>query len=160
MVYGAINEKGEPYYTDLNSVFDSIGNIQKQYNWLITDCVCYPANPKTAAMLGDKYCWIGGEELTDLIKKERFQWIWAVLSAFDKDISLSQVLQYDLPYADRYENFWKLPLTMQHPLARIEIVPWDSSLTLIFSTKKGIIADFRRFFSESENLVDYNEKSK
>ena len=28
---------------------------------------------------------------------------------------------------------------MQHPLARIEIVPWDSTLTMIFSDDKGII---------------------
>lgn len=158
MVYGAINEKGEPYYTNLKKVFDSIGNIQKQYNWLITDCVCYPLNPKTEDMLRDEYCWISGEKLTDLVNEEGFQWVWAVLSAFDKNISLSDVLRYDLPYADGYGGFWKLPLTMQHPLAKIEIVPWDSSLTLIFSNNISIINDFRRAFSESENLEDHIRK--
>ena len=44
MVYGAINEKGERYYTDLNKVFDFINNKQVEYNWLITDCDCYPYN--------------------------------------------------------------------------------------------------------------------
>ena len=155
MIYGAINHKGEPYYTDLKKVFDSIGNIQKQYNWLITDCDCYPADPRTAAILQDEYCWISGENLTDLVNNENFQWIWAVLSAFDKGTSLSDVLRYDLPYADGYEGFWKLPLTIQHPLARIEIVPWDSSLTLIFSDDKSVIDSFTKAFPESENLVDY-----
>lgn len=158
MVYGAINENGEPYYTDLKKVFDSIGNIQKQYNWLITDCVCYPLNPLTDVMLRNEYCWISGEKPTDLVNAEEFHWIWAVLSAFDKDISLHDVLRYDLPYADGYDGFWKLPLTMQHPLAKIEIVPWDSSLTLIFCNNKNIINYFRRAFSESENLEDYIRK--
>ena len=44
MVYGAINEKGEKYYTYLKKVFDAIDNKQKEYNWLITDCECYPNN--------------------------------------------------------------------------------------------------------------------
>ena len=86
MVYGAINEKGEQYYTYLRKLFEAIGNRQTEYNWLITDCVCYPANPKTAAMLREKYCWITGEDLTELVEQEDFQWIWAVLSAGVKEI--------------------------------------------------------------------------
>jgi hypothetical protein len=50
MVYGAINEKGE-YFTDLHNVFKSINNKQREYNWLITDCVCYPDNHETAKKL-------------------------------------------------------------------------------------------------------------
>ncbi|MEQ2442886.1 hypothetical protein WMO64_05340 [Pseudoflavonifractor sp. CLA-AP-H29] len=155
MVYGAINEKGEPYYTDLKKVFDSIGNRQTEYNWLITDCVCYPNNPKTDAMLSKQYCWISGEDLTSLVYAEDFQWIWAVLCGFDKTIALSEILEYSLPYADGYKGFWKTPLTMQHPLAKIEIVLWDSSLTLIFSRSKDIIDDFMQNHPQSENLEDY-----
>ena len=56
MVYGAINEKGEAYYTDLKKVFEAINNRQEKYNWLITDCVCYPSNPATRALLSKEYC--------------------------------------------------------------------------------------------------------
>lgn len=156
MIYGAIDEKSERFYTDLKNVFDSIGNIQTEYNWLITNHECYPTNPKAEAMFRTEYCWISGQELTDIVHTEDFQWIWAVLSGFDKTIPLTEILKYDLPYADGYEGFWKLPLTMQHPLAQIEIVPWDSTLTLIFSRSKDVIDDFRRFFPQSENLEDYN----
>ena len=86
-VYGAVSIEDENYYTYLKKVFDAIGNKQKEYNWLITDCVCYPDNPKTADMFRKEYCWINGEKLTELIEKEDFQWIWAVLSAFDKSIA-------------------------------------------------------------------------
>ncbi len=44
MVYGAINEKGEKYYTYLPKLFDSIDNAQKNYNWLVTACECNVQN--------------------------------------------------------------------------------------------------------------------
>lgn len=42
MVYGAINEKGERWYTQMGRVFDVIQNKQTEYNWLITDVECVP----------------------------------------------------------------------------------------------------------------------
>lgn len=147
MVYGAVNRKGEKYYTYLKKLFDAINNKQLEYNWLITDCTCYPNNPKTDDMLRKDYCWLTGEELTDLVTQEDFQWIWAVLSGFDKNVELSDVLKHDLPYAEDYEGFWSKPVSMQHPLAKIEIVPWDSSMTMIFSDDKGIIDSFRAAYN-------------
>ena len=100
---------------------------------------------------------MSGNKLTSIIKKEDFQWIWGVLSGFEPDISLEDVLKYPLPYADGYEGFWKNPLTMQHPLTSVEIVPLDSSLTLIFSKQKEIIDQFRTHFPLSEDLTLYNK---
>ena len=70
------------------------------------------------------------------------------------------MLKYDLPYADGYPGFWKNPLTLQHPLAKIEIVPWDSALTLILSEEKEIVDTFRKYFRQSEDLAEYNTKFK
>ena len=158
MVYSAIIEQGEEYYTDLGKVFRAIENEQMNYNWLITDCECYPQNIEIDTLLAKEYCWLTGEELTKIVEEEPFQWIWAVLSGFPKDISLSEVLKYPLPYADGYEGFWENPITMQNPLASIEIVPWDSSLTLIFSKKQSIIDNFMREFPLSETMTLYNAK--
>ena len=157
-IYGAINAKGEKYYTYLKKLFDAIDNRQLDYNWLITDCTCYPKNPLTTAMLNKDYCWITGKELTELVTQEDFQWIWAVLSAFEKSVQLSDVLNYELPYADGYEGFWNNPVTMQHPLAKVEIVPWDSSMTMIFSDDKNIIDSFRAAYPQSEDFEDYLER--
>lgn len=157
-VYGAVSIEDENYYTYLKKVFDAIGNKQKEYNWLITDCVCYPDNPKTADMFRKEYCWISGEKLTELIEKEEFQWIWAVLSAFDKSIEVTEILKYDLPYAEDYEGFWCRPITMQHPLSKIEIVPWDSSMTMIFSSNKDIIDSFRAYYPKSEDFEEYIDR--
>ena len=155
MVYGAINEKGEEYNTDMRRVFQSIHNKQKDYNWLITDCVCDPRDPETNEKLSQEYCWMSGEELTELISRENFQWKWAVLSAFDKSVERTEVLKYDLPYADGNRGFWKTPIRIQHPLAQMEIVPWDSSLTLLFSKNKEDVDAFLNYFPQSEPLEDY-----
>ena len=159
MVYGAINRKGEKYYTYLKKLFDAINNKQLEYNWLITDCTCYPENPKIDAMLRKDYCWLTGEELTDLVAQEDFQWVWGILSAFDKSVELSDILKHNLPYAEDYEGFWSKPVSMQHPLAKIEIVPWDSSMTMIFSDDKGIIDSFRAAYPYSEDFEEYIERS-
>ena len=155
MVYGAVDAKGEKYYTYLKKLFDSIDNRQKEYNWLITDCTCYPKNPQTDAMLRNDYCWFSGEDLTELVEQEDFQWIWAVLSAFDKSVEMSEVLKYELPFAENYEGFWIKPISMQHPLAKIEIVPWDSSMTMIFSDDKSIIDSFRESYPQSQDFEEY-----
>ena len=158
MVYGAINAKGEKYYTYMKKLFDAIGNRQTEFNWLITDSICYPDNPKTDAMLSKDYCWISGDELTEIIAQEDFQWIWAVLSAFDKTVALEDVLKYDLPRAEDYDGFWSRPISMQHPLARIEIVPWDSTMTMIFSDDQNIIDSFRAAYSYSEDFETYLDR--
>lgn len=157
MVYGAILSRGERFYTYLSRVLRAIGNRQTEYNWLITDCQCYPRTAEIGALLGERYCWMSGEELTALVEREDFQWIWGVLSGFPKGIPEEQVRQYPLPYADGHPGFWHNPLSLQHPLAEIEIVPWDSSLTLLLSRKKEIVEDFRAFFPLSEDLFQVNE---
>ena len=154
---GAILEKGERYYTQMSKIFASMNNAQKNYNWLITDCVCYPSNKQYNEMLSKEYCWLSGEQLTEMVDSEDFQWILAVLSGFEKDIPLEQVLKYELPYADGYTGFWKNPISMQHPLSVIEIVPWDSTLVLVISKIDDIVDKFQKYFPMSEDLLEYNK---
>ena len=101
---------------------------------------------------------MSGEELTDLVSKNDFQWVWAVLSAFDKSVELSEVLKYDLPYADGYKGFWEKPVSIQHPLAQMEIVSWDSSLTLFFSKDKEDVDAFLKYFPSSEHLEEFIDR--
>lgn len=152
MIYGAIDEKSERWYTHLKKLFDAIGNKQLEYNWLITDWEC---NTDIIETVHKEYCWLSGEALTDLIVKNDPQWIWAVLSGFDKSVTPEEVLKYELPFANGYGGFWKKPLTLQHPLAKVEIVPWDSSLVLILSERKEIVDSFRKHYPKSKDLIDY-----
>lgn len=156
---GAILDKGEKYYTDLSKIFSAINGVQNKYNWLITDCECYPQNDTYNEMFSREYCWLTGEELSEIVKADDFQWIWAVISGFDKDVLLDDILKFDLPYADGYTEFWKNPISLQNPLAKIEIVPWDSSLTLIISKEDKIVDDFLKNLPLSQNLENYNNQA-
>lgn len=159
MVYGVINKKEEKYYTYLKKVFDAINDKQKEYNWLVTNCECYPQNPETDKLFNNTdYCWISGEQLTEIVSKEDFQWVWGILSGFDKNVELSDILKYDLPREDDYSNYFKNPLELQHPLAHIEIVPFDSTFIMFLSKDKKIVDDFTKVYVQSEDLEVYNSK--
>lgn len=158
MVYGAINEKGESWYTQIGKMFDAINNKQKEYNWLITDIDGAPEKIWECCKKGENFCWLTGEQLSEIVREQDVQWVWAVLSGFDKSISLSEILAHPHPYADGYRGFWENPLSIQHPLASVEIVAWDSSLTLCFSRNEELVRDFLNFFPLSEDLAIYNAK--
>lgn len=163
MIKGAILEKGENGYTYLKKVFKSIDNLQKNYNWLITDCEACPKKWGHAFRIFQSkegnYSWISGEELTGILKKDDFQWVWAVLSGFDKKHLKDEVLKYKLPCADGYSGFWKEKISIQHPLASVELVAWDSSCMLLISEKESIVKKFREIFPLSEDLEEYNIKN-
>lgn len=153
---GSILDSGEQYYTYLGGIFKAIQGEQKNYNWLITKYECYPQG-KNADKFVKEYCWISGDELTQIVEDEDFQWIWGTLSGFEKHISLQSILEHPLPEADGYTGFWKNPVTIQHPFADIEIVAWDSELTLFISKDDSLVNQFQQYFPQSQDLYKYNE---
>lgn len=155
---GVILNNGEKFYTDLKNVFKAINNLQLNYNWLLTNCECYPQNKKYAEILSKKFCWLSGEELTEMVNNENFQWIWVVLSGFTKDIIFDDVDKHKLPVADGNERFWQNPVIIQHPLASVEIVSWDGCLTLLISNEAKIVDLFRSNFKLSKDLEIYNDE--
>ena len=70
----------------------------------------------------------------------------------------TEILKYELPCADGYTGFWEKNLTIQHPLASVELVAWDSSGTLLISREAALIRRFREVFPLSEDLKEHNEK--
>ena len=172
MVYGVIDKESSRYYTYLKAVFDAIENKQVEYNWLITatEIVAHSSrldalntsvhwehkDGKPIAIPAPDYYFLSGEELTTIISEDDSQWIWGVLSGFEKSIPLDEILKYPLPKADGYEGFWKNPPTIQNALASMEIVPWDSSCVLLLSTKGEIVEKFKRAFPNSRELSVYN----
>lgn len=89
---------------------------------------------------------------------ENFQWIWGVLSAFSKKISKEDVLKYPLPFADGYTGFWKNPVTLQHPLAEIEIIAWDGCFVLFISKDNKLVDLLQASFPFAQDLEKYNAK--
>jgi len=95
------------------------------FNWLITNCDVYCKNSRINN--GKEYIFIEGKELLEIISTEKIQFVWGVFSGFKKEIPLNNILMYELPFVDGNENFWKNKIIIQHPLAEIEIVSFDSS---------------------------------
>ena len=172
MIYAVIDEKSRRYYTYLKEIFEAIDNKQTAYNWLITDSEIVARSEETAA-LNTKASWYGvdgkqlpfpvpdyvflsGAELSEIVARDDAQWIWGVLSGFDPSIPLEEILRYPLPEADGYKGFWQNQPSLQHPLASIEIVPWDSSLVLFLSKSKELVDRFRTAFPGCEDLSEHN----
>ena len=55
MTYGLIDRKSHKFYTHMRTVFEAIENVQKQYNWLITDWECYPENKEMEQLFVLRY---------------------------------------------------------------------------------------------------------
>ncbi|PZF90316.1 hypothetical protein C1903_03930 [Listeria ivanovii] len=149
----AISINDQKFYTDMKKAFEAIQNKQANYNWLISnfECNCYPAG-----IPEQEYIWITGEELTKVIAANDIQFIWGVFSGFKKNISLEEILESELPIADGYAGFWKEAISIQHKLASIEIVPWDSTLVLFISKAEELTTLFKENFPNSKDLAEYN----
>lgn len=158
MIYGIIDRKNHKSYTGMSSVFQAIDNAQKQYNWLITDCECYPEDEKIQQLLDQEYCWISGDELSAVVDQEDFQWIWGCLCGFSKDITIDDILKYPLPSSQDYDGYYQNPISLQHPLSSVEIVPCDSSWTLIISKDKAIIDSYLKSNPKCEELSAFNQR--
>ena len=154
---GAVIYRGEKYFTFLKKIFDSIENVQKNYNWLITGYECYPQNIKYVERLSKEWCWITGKELTKMIETENFQWVWGVFSAFPESVTKDDALKYELPKADGNEKIWKNPISIQHPLSVMEIIAWDSSMTILISKFDEIVEKLLKSNPLIEDLEEYNK---
>ena len=156
MVCGVIIRKGEKYYSYLRKLFSAMGDMQLNYKWLLSNYECYPVDASIQKLLKAGYCILGGDQLTELVNTEDFQWIWGTFSAFDPSVDNAEILQYPLPENDMCEDLWKAPLIMQHPLSKIEIVAFDSSSTLIFTRDFSLLETLREVYPQAEDLETLN----
>lgn len=153
---GLIVDKGEQYYSTFLKVFKKVRILSENYNWLVSNAECYPQIDQYREKLSKPYAWMTGEEVLMMLEIEDFQWIWGVISGFDKKIMLDEVLKEKLPYADGYANFWDNPITIQHTLAEVEIVAWDSTCMLFISKNDEIIENISELYPLGEDLAKYN----
>lgn len=156
MVFGAMLDKGQRHFTDMNAIMHGLNGVGLRYNWLITEWTCY-FYPQE---MQQDNVWMSGAEFMQMLDHlPGVQWVWGVFSGFEPHITREQVMQYPMPYADGNTAFWTNPLTIQHPLASVEIVAFDSSFVLLFSKEKNIYDDLRKAFPLSKDLFEMNEMS-
>ncbi|PEB97067.1 MULTISPECIES: hypothetical protein [Bacillus] len=143
-------------YTVLASVFDSFQGREKEFNWLITEMESVAHQEEKLIRdypkMSHPIVWIAGEDLSNLVKKYNPQFIWGVLSAFDKSINIDINNLLVEPYANGNEGLWVPSPNIQHPQAKLEIVCWDSYVTLFFSKDEDIDDKFQDYFKSAKKL--------
>ncbi len=121
-----ISKEDNEYYTYMLEILNAIGGRNLNYNWLITDIEAYPSRKSVVDKISGEYLLLSNNELLDLLEKEDFQWIWGIFSAIPPIYSQKKILKYQLPSVTNLNN-----AGIQHPLAKIEIVAFDSSYVQI-----------------------------
>ncbi|MGE1046062.1 hypothetical protein ACQGSX_08935 [Bacillus sp. GMs2/1] len=143
-------------HTVLASVFDSFQGREKEFNWLITDMEIVAQQEEKLIRdypkMSHPIVWIAGEDLSNLVKKYNPQFIWGVLSAFDKSINIDINNLLVEPYANGNEGLWVPSPNIQHPQAKLEIVCWDSYVTLFLSKDEDIDDKFQDYFKSVKKL--------
>ena len=149
-----IYENKEEYYTYMLKALNSIGGKSLEYNWLITDIEAYPQDngELDEIIRNNDYLFLSNDELIAMLEIQDFQWVWGVFSAIPKKYTKEEVLKYKLPFADgNYEIYKDDIFVIQHPLADIEIVAFDSSGVQIVSKDETLVDNFKRVY---KNIKD------
>ena len=149
------------YFTDLRLVFRAIGDRQREFNWLVTDLECNwleVRDGRAEPLSGSGPYWLTGRELSRIIAEYEMQFIWAALSGFPPGVEVDLDRLSVVPYADGNRGFWVHRPRIQHPLAEIEIVCWDSTSTLLLCRDRIIGKSFRRYFPEAVDLTKSNNR--
>ena len=156
---GLLLKNHNQYYSFFRETFNKISTLSTEYNWLISGIECYPVKAEYQKLFSSRYVWISGERLLEILQDEDIQWIWGVFSGFEKNVTLQQILVSKVPFADGNKSFWQLPLKIEHPLATIEIVAWDSSCSLFISSNDATIREFSKLYPLAIDLEQYNQKA-
>lgn len=143
-----IINRGLKYYTDISIILNPIKDYLQDYNFLITDIECNHC-PDERISYQEDYLFISTGELLDIVNANEIQFIWGVFSAIPKHISLDEILKHELPYSERVLTFDEI-VEIQHPLAEIEIVAFDSSSVEIICKREDIIEIIEKEFPKEK----------
>lgn len=143
-----IINRGLEYYTDMSIILNPIQEYLQDYNFLITDIECNHY-PDKRINCEEDYLFISTIEILDIVNANEIQFIWGVFSAIPKHISLEEILKYELPYSEGTHTLDEI-VEIQHPLAEIEIVAFDSSYVEIISRREDIIHIIEKEFPKEK----------
>jgi hypothetical protein len=146
------------YHTDMRLVFDAMAGRQRDFNWMITELELNVYPPALQYLGGrEQPRWFTGTELTQIVDQYELQFVWGVLSAFEPGVNLDLTSVKPYPCADGNADLWRPGVHVQHPLAQLEIVCFDSSCTLVLTHDDALTRRIREYFPEAQDLDVYNE---
>lgn len=146
------------FYTDLRAVFDVLGDRILDFHWLLTDVDCIHT-PAELPPDGDPLLCSGGA-LRDILRRQSHppQFVWAVLTGLDPDLQIDLSVVRNLPFANGNAALWRGKPRIQCPGARVEIVCWDSSATLLTTGDQDLVTRFCSGFPEAVDTATLRHK--
>lgn len=141
---------------DLLDIFTTLGDLQYQYDWVISDHDLYFA-PNTPEEVCRRWSWTGlltdGRELTKhLSSGDVFFWSGGVLSAVPKGTQPEQVWDYE-PGWDISE-LGSPDYRFQTPLTQMEIICYDGYAWLIIC-QPGMMPRIQKVFPQVKVPGDF-----
>lgn len=129
--------------------------FSKELNWLISDLQASQYFPEKYAV-NENCDWISNREMINYIIKNNITFYWGVFSGFKNEIPLEEVMKGPYPFADGNEKIWVKDVTIQHPLANIEIIVWHYTYILILAKDEDIIQKIKENYPNAKDLLEYN----
>jgi hypothetical protein len=150
-----IDRSRSGYFTSFKEIISALSGIKSSYNWLLTSYECN-VYPKDFISPDDNYLWLTAEDFNRIATMTSdIQLIWGVLSAFPESITLDEVLDSPLPIAEGNAAIWGRKLIIQHPLAVLELVSWDSSELLVTAKDEKLLRSFLVDYPDAIDLDSY-----
>ena len=142
-----ISKHDRKYYTMMLEILMSL-DITDDYKWLITDVEACPKDDE----VNDKFkkpLIISNKEFVEMLKKDDFQWIWAVFSLFKPNVENNKIMQESpMLYSQIDSKFYETPV-IQHSHAILEIDAFDSSYVMMTSKEAIYLEKFKKLFPQS-----------
>ena len=144
-----------PRHTDVKLMFDALDGRQREFNWLISahECFCWPSGDD---IFKNEIVFLSGDELTDIVTHNKIQFIWGILSAFDKSTRIDINKLSVIPTFDGEWKYGGENVHTQHPLAIAEIICVDSSYTIFLSKDEDLSNRFISYYSDAQDLHQWN----
>ena len=136
---------GQPH-TLLGRVFDALEDRQRGCNFLLVGIEAYPQTPEFQFVNGPSV-WLSGEELTQIVRQEDFQWVWGAFLAFSPEISkewaLSNTSALYVPQSSDWDS-WQVRNRFLETGAQFMIFADDSTATELLTQDRELVDGFCR----------------
>ncbi|MDI9858185.1 hypothetical protein [Flectobacillus roseus] len=151
------NTRKLKFHTNLKVLLEPIQDEISNLKWIISDLELNTDQLKYLPINHDKDWFLISAEEMNVLRKTEIQIIWGVFVGILKtqEIEPSQI---DLPFADGNGQIWKNG-NLQVERAKIEIIAWDSSYTIVKFTDPSMSEKFKAYFQEAIELERYKWKN-
>lgn len=149
------NEPQFRWQTDIDSLLPVIRSQVEELNWVVSNLECWHLRklvPEVSAwekqVEHDHFYVVPGKTLYDTIVGNDLQVVWGVFCGLPGNIPALPT--DEVPYADGNRELWTEPESFQLAAAEIEIVCFDSALTIVKFRDEKVGRQFLEVFPNGQ----------